>query len=119
MKQPNIITISAILFILQGCDNPGGISNADYEEYKQLGAPKILYACNKILEPDFGKMLQCVKTSSSYEECKSSLSEKKTDVYRVAGVGINATYNKLLSDAKGECKGEFKLLESEQYATNK
>ena len=30
--------------ILSGCGNPGGISDADYNEYQQLGAPKILYS---------------------------------------------------------------------------
>lgn len=79
--------------VLSGCGNPGGISDADYKEYKELGAPKILYSCLEM--PMFGTDKE-PNVTTSY----------------VAGVGVNSTYNKILGDAKTRCNGEFKILDS-------
>jgi len=36
-----------------------------------------------------------------------------------AGVGMNATYNHIVSEAEKECRGKFSILESQQYAADK
>ncbi len=36
-----------------------------------------------------------------------------------AGVGINATYNRIVEDARKKCDEKFKIMESQQYATDK
>ena len=36
-----------------------------------------------------------------------------------AGVGMNATYNHIVGEAKEKCSGKFKILESQQYAADK
>lgn len=43
---------------------------------------------------------------------KRQQSEKVIEVGFVAGVGIAATYNSILGNAKRECNGEFEILES-------
>ncbi len=110
------ITLSGIVFLLSACGNPGGISDADYNKYKQLGAPKILYSCTYEISPDFTEMRDCILNGDSNESCESSLSAKQTNVGYAAGIGIQSTYNKLVKDAMDECKNEFKVLESQQYA---
>lgn len=36
-----------------------------------------------------------------------------------AGVGMNATYNHIVGEAKEKCSGKFEILESQQYAADK
>ncbi len=121
MQRLNNIAICGTFFLLSACGNPGGISDADYAEYKQLGAPKILYSCSKTEE--ITATADCLfyqKKSNPIEECmKLSNPEKlvkhtEIKVGYAAGVGMNATYNKLLSDAKAGCENEFAVLESKQ-----
>jgi hypothetical protein len=87
--------------LLAACDNPGGISDADYAKYKEYGAPKILYSCTTP-----GKLEYDPK------EKGSKIGKPETSVGYTAGIGVGATYNKLLGDAKKECNGEFKVLDS-------
>lgn len=110
--------------LLAGCGNRGGISDADYAEYKELGAPKILYSCTTQGMVDPQAMLDCLKLGESGTDqaikaemaCVDKISKTADKpVVRTgytAGVGMNATYNKILGDAKAGCSGEFTILES-------
>ncbi len=110
----------AVIFattVLSGCGNPGGISDAEYDEYKQLGAPKILYSCKSKSEAIPIKLMQyCIDKPMTGECSKESMEKAKTEanVSYVAGVGPLATYNKILQDSQKACEGEFKILESKQ-----
>lgn len=94
---------------------PSGISNTDYEDYQQLAGPKILYSCTQMVAVDFRNLaenLSCMREGNTDEECRL-----KTTVDYKAGIGIAATYNKLLGEAKDECSGEqatFKIIENEK-----
>ncbi|MEY3788131.1 MAG: hypothetical protein RIQ94_1723 [Pseudomonadota bacterium] len=94
---------------------PSGISDTDYENYQQLAGPKILYSCTQMVAVDFRNLaenLSCMREGNTDEECRL-----KTTVDYKAGIGIAATYNKLLGEAKDECSGEqatFKIIESEK-----
>jgi hypothetical protein len=102
--------------MLVGCSNPGDISDAQYSEYKQLGAPKILYSCTTTSDSNAIKQsIQCLDKTTG--ECSNSALEKaktRANVSYVAGVGALTTYNSLLQDAKKECSGTFEVLESKQ-----
>lgn len=117
--------ICATALLLAACDNPGGIADSEYAKYKELGAPKILYSCNegkKTLGADPKIVDECLRiTDDSLEGLDKQLACMKRakreikpiiDIGYAAGVGAAVTYNKLLSDAKAECKGEFKVLDS-------
>lgn len=129
MKQ---LGICAAAFLLSACGNPGGISDADYAKYKELGAPKILYSCTREIEINAAAAeasLQCARMKEEeFVAClgKNVSDAKKPkkpiiDVGYAAGVGVAVTFNKLLSDAKAECdkgtyplkgNGEFKVIDS-------
>jgi len=102
-----------ILWLYSG--TPTGISDTDYNDYKQLSAPKILYSCSKLADITYKNLeekLKCIREGNTDEECRL----EKIVTYK-AGVGFAATYNKLLGEAKDECKGEnatFKIIESEK-----
>ena len=84
-------------------------SDKDYEKYRQLAAPKILYSCGKLttkLSANFEKCLE--NPNASY--CTQDLVETKVDVGYQAGVGSFVTYNSLLRDVQASCIGEFKRL---------
>ena len=110
---------AAVLF-LSACGNPGEISDSEYAKYKELGAPKILYSCNKgeTLGFDPNAVLECFKLKDDPSKelacVEKAKREKKPiiDVGYAAGVGVAVTYNKLLGDAKAGCDGEFKVLDS-------
>ncbi|MDR0577368.1 MAG: hypothetical protein LBI87_07500 [Candidatus Accumulibacter sp.] len=94
--------------------NPGGVSDDFYKKYKELGAPKILYSCTE----DLSRWSVCMKEGiSALLKCRDKYPDEKlkyTETSYVAGVGKDSSYNKLLNEAKDECKGEFKLLESKE-----
>ena len=108
------ITIISLVLCLASCGNPGNMSNEEYKEYKELGAPKILYSCTK----EYPWFAMCIESGIAIVECMESdqLDEqiKYTDVGYSAGIGVYSTYNKLLSDAKENCEGEFKILEGKE-----
>ena len=109
MKLINISALTACCLLISGCGNPGGISDEEYEKYRQLAAPKILYSCAKLntkLSENFEKCLE--NPSASY--CTQDLVETKVDVGYQAGVGSSVTYNSLLRDVQASCIGEFKRL---------
>ena len=118
-------------FFLASCGKPSGISDHDYEEYQKLGAPKLLYSCNKGRQakpkidlagecytlPDPSDQNKCLKERMENINAKKAMVEKLEDVIEVnyiAGIGLAATYNKILSDAEKSCIGVFKILESKQ-----
>lgn len=125
------VAIVLCAFLLSACGKPSGISDADYAAYKELGAPKILFSCTtrassedprsiKLQEKlkadmaacgtDFGCLGKVAKDSAA------AIDNWPKDVnfgYR-AGVGIAATYNKILGDAKKDCGGELSILEKSQ-----
>lgn len=77
-----LICISGVLVACGG--KPSGVSDKFWGEYKDLGAPKVMYQCGD-------------------------------EVGYSAGVGMNATYNRLVSKAKDSCRfREFKILHSQQ-----
>lgn len=115
--------------LLAGCSNPGDISDDDYEEYKRLAGPKILYSCTSAEEAreycerifrdstitsfsDYSKELQKNVIDSCVEEQDG---ESKVDVGYSAAKGMAVTYNMLLEKAETGCSGEFKILESEKH----
>lgn len=112
--------IYAAALLLSACGNPGGISDSDYAKYKELGAPKILYSCNKgeTLGFDLNALMECAKLKDDLAKelaCVDKAKREKKpiiDVGYAAGVGVAVTYNKLLSDTKAGCDGEFKVLDS-------
>jgi hypothetical protein len=87
MKKAILFSCVGILSAACG-GKPSGTSDAFYEEYKLLGAPKILYQCGD-------------------------------QIGYSAGVGMNATYNHIVGEAKEKCNEKFKLLDSQQYAADK
>jgi hypothetical protein len=90
-------TLISVLTLLacSACGNPGDISDSDYQKYRDLGAPKILYSC----------------TGGVGDRAL----EHTTRVSMAAGIGAFVTYNELVSDAKAECSsGEFEILDGEQ-----
>lgn len=112
------VAICSIL-VLISCGNPGDISDEDYKKYTELGAPKILYSCAR----EYPWVLVCaLEKSKTPGECidEGVKSDRLTDkimhakVGYSAGIGMGATYNKLLTEAKEECEGEFKVLESKE-----
>ncbi len=118
MLNKNIAIIISMLF-LASCGNPGDISDEDYKKYKDLGAPKLLYSCTR----EYPWVLVCaLEGGKTSEECideavkTDRLTEQVTHskVGYSAGIGMGATYNKLLTEAKEECEGEFKILESKE-----
>jgi hypothetical protein len=116
----------ALVLSLTACTdpiNPGGLTDKEYEDFKQLGSPKILYSCTNTKEILW--VIACAQSSGkTHEECfheadKSGRLAQKVKHVEVAvnydfGVGPGVTYNKLLTEAKRECDGEFKILESKE-----
>jgi hypothetical protein len=116
------IYVSALL--LSACSNPGEISDDYYAKYKELGPPKILYSCDKGETPGFDleASMACAATArddTSFDlvACLEKTKRKKEpiiDIGYVAGVEVAVTYNELLRDAKADCDGKFKILQSEK-----
>lgn len=107
------------LLTLTACGNPGEISDTEYAKYKELGAPKILYSCTQMENPNEDpKAYRLCLAHLDQEQKKSCVkkfeSERKpvTHTGFTAGLGVAVTYNKLLNDAKAECDGTFKIHDS-------
>ncbi len=120
------LLISSI-FLLSSCGNPGGISDEGYDEYKQLGPPKILYSCiNTARMTKPGECMQAILDNTPLpSKCKSKETKEEAHISYVAGVGAMATYNKLLADSRTACESKvntsdfkshrkFVVLESEK-----
>lgn len=117
--------IAALL--LSACGKPNGISDADYATYKELGAPKVLFTCSTPAPENDPRSIQReLKINEAVAACKNDFGclakvarnpgDRPQDVevnYR-AGIGVNATYNKILGDAKARCYGEFSILEKKE-----
>jgi hypothetical protein len=104
-------------FVVGGCGNPGGISDAEYASFKELAAPKILYSCTHKRD-EFKAKLACYEASLSagnaFDKCVAKYHDDnppEVDVAYIAGTGIASNYNKILIKAKGDCSGELKILE--------
>lgn len=115
-----IILAATLSIALTSCGNPGGISDKDYAEYKRLGAPKLLYSCNKgkSMKSQIDELGKCMglEDPSKQSRCMKDMDDKIEDDVEtayVAGVGVAVTYNKILRDAESSCKGVFKILESQ------
>ena len=105
----NISALTACCLLISGCGNPGGISDKDYEEYRQLAAPKILYSCAELSTKTSVNVEKCLENpNASY--CTQDLVETKVNVRLQAGVGRGVTYNSLLRDVQVSCSGEFERL---------
>lgn len=117
--QPHKIIIFSLL-LLAGCGNPGGVSDSTYAEFKELGAPKILFSCTRTPTIDAQAVLNCMKNdlgptkeNACLDQAKSAANVPVIDVAFVAGVGPGATYNKILNDAKSKCESVSPLLFSD------
>ena len=132
-----IIPCTAAL-LLSACGNPSGISDAEYAKYKELGAPKILFSCTtqnyksvEVLTEIKNKALAKADACRSTEETEEAkvacmkkyfgpaiLSmEEKLPIIEIgyqAGIGVAATYNKILQDAKNRCTGKFSIIEKSE-----
>lgn len=116
----------ALVLLLTACTdpiNPGGLTDKEYKDFKQLGSPKILYSCTNTKEILW--VVACAQGGGkSHDECfheadKSGRLAQKVkqvdvEVNYSAGIGLGVTYNKLLTEAKRKCDGEFKILESKE-----
>ena len=105
-----------VTVLLVACGNPGDISDAEYAKYKELAAPKILYACHAAPRPDTiscNKLLPDAKKHLSCLEDVMKNSKGEVSVGYSAGVGFAVTYNKLLADAQASCDGRLEVLKSE------
>lgn len=127
MRHDNIVKHLAVgwAVILASCGNPGGISDSEYAKYKELGAPKILFSCSapkpfieivaaecpNIIQTPTKEDLACIEKSA---ERHSDPNEKIPSYGYIAGVGVGATYNHILEEAKIKCSGVFKVIESVQ-----
>lgn len=115
----HVISYVSVLLLSACGGNPGGMSDSEYAEYKDLGPPKILYTClTKPDKYDYGTR-ECpynkddpAKSDACYKKLLEDREKAMPAVRYTAGVGINATYNKILADAKTACNGEFKILDS-------
>ena len=84
-------------------------SDKDYEKYRQLAAPKILYSCAELSTKTSVNVEKCLENpNASY--CTQDLVETKVNVGLQAGVGRGVTYNSLLRDVQVSCSGEFERL---------
>jgi hypothetical protein len=111
-----LLACLSLITTLAACGNPGGISDTSYKEYKELGAPKILYSCS-IGSPDSQALINCRSSDLAAEKaCSKELFGKGENpivtVHTIAGVGVNATYNKILGEAKMGCSGKIEVLDS-------
>lgn len=114
MKIGHFAALFPVLALL-GCDNPGGISDSEYEKYNRLGAPKILYRCTHYV-PRGVIAFECLMKNDggkSDPECQGiaeqdydELVPKQTFVRYAAGVGAATSYNSLLLDAERDCLGD-------------
>jgi hypothetical protein len=118
-KYMKLSVILLMLLTLNACGNPGGISDGEYKKYKELGAPKILYTCTRSETYDPVAAAECRNKYAGAEtilDCLKETAKRKidpiTDVSFSAGIGSEVTYNKLLTDAKKTCSGEFKVIDS-------
>lgn len=116
VNQMKKLILLLIPVTLIGCGKPKEMSDEDYQKYKDLGAPKILYSCTTegVNSDLYLKCLQTLKTDSN-STCLQDLKNgdnKITSVGYTAGVGAMVTYNEILSNAKSACTGEFKILDS-------
>lgn len=112
-----LIAVLVATAALSSCGNPGGLSDAEYNEYKQLGAPKILYSCKSTSATYPIELMQhCIDKPMTGECSKEAMEKAKTEVKvsHIAGVGPLATYNRILKEAQKGCDGEFQVLESKQ-----
>lgn len=100
MKVKNLVVFLTINALF-GCGKPDGMSDADYEKYKKLGAPKILYSCT-YYERD-AALSDCTYSYGSNGKCRKEVMVKKRRVGYMAGVGAGTTYNSLLIDAEQNC----------------
>jgi len=117
------------LLLLTACGNPGGISDADYAEYKELSAPKFLYTCTvdaRFSAAGLKVMQKCLQIDDLPKqfECMDQFEDEIPIVITnyIARVGGGSTYNKMLIEAKEECEnigdgatiGELEILDSEK-----
>lgn len=117
----NMMLIFSVMLLLTACDNTSGLSDEEYARYKELGAPKLIYSCTYKPRPLFllneAEIHACRKNKEfkDQHECENKDSrELVTTVSYSAGIGTEATYNRLLTDVKNECDGQFKVIESEK-----
>ena len=125
MKFMSTLSVAAVCtsaIMLSACGGkPDGMSDSDYKTYQELGAPKILYSCAQV--PPLRERLRvglekCQGVEDSVEKLQcldkyNKSAEKVESIGYSAGVGVNATYNKILGDAKAECdSGDFKIIDS-------
>lgn len=133
---PKRLPLLTVFVVLLGCENPEGISDDFYSEYKQLSSPKLLYSCKATVRTLKVAVKECVQEAvdghpepgEDIDEYQKKMKEQLRrcgdgeDIYDyndVEDVAYSASqsalsnFNKLLVDAKDECEGEFKILESE------
>lgn len=129
----------AVACFLSACGNPGGISDVEYAKYKELGAPKILFSCStpnlrsvqeltEMKDKGMEKVYACGSLKGT-EEDKIACVKKVSDAVALAmkeelppniqigyraGIGVAATYNKILQDGKNLCGGKFSIIEKSE-----
>ena len=104
---------------------PAGITEARYERYQRLSAPKLLYSCTR--KPTDAavteQVRECAKKGRSgceQEAYEARADDTKINVDFVGGPEAASSYDELVQRAKRNCEGShdgmttgtFKVLES-------
>ena len=129
------LILCSFVLLLSACGKPNGISDAEYAKYKEFGSPKILFSCatpnflssaalDELRDKGLASIEQCRTIEGTIEAKKACADKVLKDAERVVkdipptieigyrvGVGMGATYNKILGEAKKDCRGEFSILE--------
>lgn len=112
-----IAMIGCTAFIAACGGKPSDMSGEDYAKYKEFGAPKLLYSCTMEGKPSEEAYKRCGDLGSSDKIGECLKKEKITPVVNsnfYAGIGPAATYNEILSKAKGSCFGKFEILDRKE-----
>ena len=120
-----IIGLIAGAWLLLTNRAPAGISEARYERYQRLSAPKLLYSCTR--KPTDAavtkKARECAQSGRSgceQEAYEAREGDTKTNVDFVGGPESASSYDELVQRAERSCEGSldgmttgsFKVLES-------
>jgi hypothetical protein len=104
------------------CVNPGGITDEAYAMYKDLGPPRLIWACtlpNRVLPEAGSRLSECMalQDESAHVACMKELEVWKSGSTTEMGMAAGfegATYDVLVEHQRSACDGEFEVLESDR-----
>ena len=115
------LLVAAWMFFMR---TPGGISEAQYAQFKQLAAPKLLYSCTR--KPTQAYLIQQTRKCAASgragceQESYDSAEKGTQTIVEFAGGTGSTTYEEVMRQAKVNCEknqdnlgdGNFKVLEA-------